>query len=97
MSRTAWLACFVIAIAIGIAGTAYVYLGGKTFEMTVCQGEARQGCGGIEHWINCETDPVAWIKSVRSDVCINVSVKKLSGKDGGKCGYATLEIKCSSR
>jgi hypothetical protein len=95
--RIVWLGAAAIAVAVGISGTAYVYRGGKSSALTVCQGEARQGCGGTEHWIDCGTDPIAWIRSVRPDVCINVTVKKLADAAGGQCGYTTLEIKCSSR
>jgi hypothetical protein len=93
-----WLAGFAIVIAIGIAGTAYVFRSAKTWAITLCQGDARGGCGSaVEHWIDCDTNPVNWAKAVNSDACINVTVTKLTGASGGRCGYATLNIRCSSR
>lgn len=66
-------------------------------NMIVCQGETRAGCGGAaEHFLGCDTDLAAWIKSIRRDACVNVAVKKLSQvSSGGACGYATYELVCS--
>jgi hypothetical protein len=96
--RVLWPAGFALAVAIGIAGTAYVFRSAKTWAITVCQGDARGGCGSaVEHWIDCQTNPVNWAKALHPDACINVTVKKLADVPGGKCGFATLAIQCSSR
>ena len=92
-----WLVAGAVALAIGLAGTAYVYLGGKSLALTVCHGDARDGCANTEHWIDCGTDPIAWARKVRADVCVNVSIATLATKPGGQCGYRTLAIKCTSR
>ena len=95
-----------IFVSAGILCTAFVYFGGKSWvrslfkhEATfdICQGEYRQGCAGSPHFINCETNIVAWIKTIRPDICVNVLAKKLSVTPGDMCGYSTFEIKCSSR
>jgi hypothetical protein len=91
------------AAGTAIVCAAIVYLGGKSgalrlfkrdLAMVVCRGDSRQTCG-TEHWIDCETDPVAFMKRVRPDVCVNVQADKVSERAGGKCGYTTFELKCS--
>lgn len=96
MIRIVGAAMAVVLIA-AAAYAAFRYFGARSSSLTVCQGEAREGCGDIPHWINCETDPVAWITAVRPGACVTATVRKLSEKPGGKCGYATLELRCSTR
>ena len=92
-----------LVAGIAILGAAFFYLGGKTLAlgwfkrdlvMIVCRGDSRQACG-TEHWIDCETDPVAFMKRVRPDVCVNVTAKNISEVPGSNCSSATFELKCS--
>jgi hypothetical protein len=95
-----------IVVSVGVLSAAFLHFGGKSWllkfvkrEMTmvVCQGEHRQGCTGSPHFINCETNLVGWVKSIRPDICVKVLTKELSAKSGDRCGYTTFEVQCSSK
>ena len=97
------LAGAAIVAAVAILGAAFAYFGGKPWALNlfkrdlvtiVCRGDSRQGCG-TEHWIDCDTDPVAFMKRIHPDLCVNVTAKQVSEVPGSKCSSTTFELKCS--
>jgi hypothetical protein len=95
-----------LAVLIGAFWTAFVYFDGKTWvsswfkkEATyyVCIGEHKAECRSDIPWQPCGTNPTAWVKSAHPDACAYVEQTKLSDVSGNQCGYATFELKCSTR
>jgi hypothetical protein len=92
-----WIVIGVAAVVIAAAAFFYVGMRSGTAKLDVCQGDDRPNCTGSEHFITCSTDVIQWAKTVRPDVCIDVTTRKVSEKPGKVCSYATFEISCSKK
>ena len=63
----------------------------------LCLGEHREVCGRTANWVSCGTNPADWAKRTHPEECGSVQINKISDVGGNQCGYATFEIKCSSK
>jgi hypothetical protein len=68
----------------------------QTASYFVCTGEYREACGGAQTWLPCYTNVEAWAKSQHPVECVNVKLKTLSDVGGNRCGYATIQVSCTS-